>query len=384
MADEVYWFDMKSGCWVSSSYYFKSSGQLPYWVKTFNKRNFPKIYLKNQWQTSLPITVYKESLPDESLGEKGLGGQTVFPYDLAKLKKKFNNKNELFIHTPFFNTFIKDFAISSLVYDKVGKDNITDYLFIDFPATAYISQIFGIRSVEVEDAYIKLDKDIAHLLQALDDIVGKNNYIIFLTSDRGACDNPSLLKNMGLAVKFFNPYGNKIVLSAYLRAIYNNNNLVSEITDNQIYLNQSVIDRNRIDPLEIERYAASLFTQFKAVQIAIPTQIFNNSSFSTGLLKLAYHSYNPKRSGDVIFALAPGSFIVDKEQNIKSYSDCYCSCNNNTQLPLIFFSNKMRHYDVYRAVDITSVAPTLSALLDIQKPENATAPILTEVIQNIK
>jgi len=153
------------------------------------------------------------------LGEKGLEGQTVFPYDLKKLKKH-DTKYELFTHTPFFNTYIKDFAISSLVYDQIGRDEVTDYLFVVFPATAYVSERFGIRSVESEDAYLRLDKNIAHLIIALDDIIGKDNYILFLTSDRGACDNPALLKSLGQQVLFFDPLGIKLILDSYLRAIY--------------------------------------------------------------------------------------------------------------------------------------------------------------------
>ncbi len=383
LADEVYWFDMQTGKWVSSSYYFKSSQQLPPWVRTFNRRNFPKIYLKNVWQTSLPIQLYSESLPDQSLGEKGLGGQSTFPYDLSKLKSKVDNKYWLFMHTPFFNTFVKDFAISSIVYDGVGKDAVTDYLFVVFPATAYISQVFGIRSVEVEDAYIKLDKDIAHFLQALDDIVGRDNYILFLTSDRGACDNASLLRNMGLDVKYFNPYGTKLVLDAYLRGIYGMADLVDTVLGNQIYLNQKIIDRQRIDPWQIQRNAADFYSQFKAVQTAFAAQTFYKNSFNSGLLYLAYNSFNPKRSGDIIFTLAPNSFIERKDKTLLSFSDCYCTCNNQTQLPLIFFSNKFRHAHVYKHVDITGVAPTLSILINLQLPENSTDKILLEVLTNL-
>ncbi len=384
LADEVYWFDMQTGKWVSSSYYFKSTQQLPPWVRVFNRRNFPEIYLKNVWNTSLPIQMYTESLPDQSLGEKGLAGQSQFPYDLSKLKNKVDNKYWLFTHTPFFNTFIKDFAISSIVYDGVGKDDVTDYLLIVLPATAYISQIFGIRSVEVEDAYLKLDKDIAHLLQALDDIVGKDNYILFLTSDRGSCDNPNLLRNMGLDVKYFNPYGTKLVLNAYLRGIYGQENLVDMILDNQIYLNQKIIDRQHIDPWEIQRNAADFYSQFKAVQMAFAAQTFYRNSFSSGMLYLAYNSFNPKRSGDIIFTLTPDSFIENKDNTLPSFSECYCTCNNQNQLPLIFFSNKFRHKDVYKHIDITQVAPTLSALLGLQLPENSIDKILLEVLTNIK
>jgi len=384
LADEVYWFDQETGKWVSSSYYFKSTLELPRWVKIFNRRQFPKIYLKNVWNPSLPLSEYSASLPDQSLGEKGLAGQTTFPYDLKQLSHKVQDKNWLFMHTPFFNTFIKDFAISSMVYDGVGRDDVTDYLLIVFPATAYVSEVFGIRSVETQDAYLKLDKDIAHLLEALDDIVGKDKYLLFLTADRGACDNPSFLQNLGFKIDYFSPKATQLVLDSYLRAVYEQSGLVEKIIDRQVYLNQQMLDRMRLDALQVQRVAASFFSQFKAVKCALPTQLLLNNSFSSDLMYLAYHSYHPKRSGDLLFCLNPNVYIEDEEHNLESYSECACWCNAQAHLPLIFYGFGLKHKEVYRHVDITSVAPTLSLLLGLQLPQYATAPALKEILSQIQ
>ena len=379
-ADYVLWFDDKSGKWITSSYYTKSTMQLPQWVKDFNKLHLPAVYLRNTWNTTLPLDKYTESMPDATITEKGLAGQTTFPYNLALLKSKTQNKYDLLQHTPFFNTFTKDLAINAIVNLKLGKDDIPDYLFISFQANSNISKVFGIRSVEIEDSYLKLDKDISHLLQTLDDLVGKGNYIIFLTSDRGACDNPNMLKNMGQQVNYFQTRANQVLLDAYLRAVYQQSGLVEKILENQIYLNQQWIDRNHIDPLDIQRLAADLFMQIKSVQIAVPTQVLLTGSFSSGMLYYAYHSYYPGRSGDILFTLSSNSFLETQDAFLPSFSECYCHDNNNNHLPLIFYGGQIPHRSVYRHVDITSIAPTLSALLKMQLPQNATAPVLSEVM----
>ena len=380
-ADNVLWFDAQTGKWVTSSYYCKSTMQLPKWVKDFNNRNLPRIYLSNTWQTTYPVDKYSESLPDATITEKGLAGQTTFPYNLATLKTKVQNKYQLLEYTPFFNTFTKDLALSAIVYQKVGRDNVPDYLFISFTANSNISKVFGIRSVELEDAYIKLDKDIAHLLHTLDDIVGKDNYVLFLTSDRGSCDNPNFLKNLGLTINYFQSRPSQVLVNTYLRAIYNQPDMVEKIMNNQIYLNQQVIDRQRIDPLEIQRYTADLFTQIKAVQLAIPSMLLLNNSFSSDFLYYAYHSYYPGRSGDIIFTLTSNSFLETEDNRLPSFSECYCHDNNANHLPLIFYGSGIKHREVFRHVDITSIAPTLSVLLGLQLPANATAPVLTEVVE---
>ncbi len=380
-ADYVVWFDKGSGKWITSSYYTKSTMQLPQWVKDFNKLNLPAVYLNNTWNTSLPISQYTESLPDATITEKGIAGKTVFPYSLAQLKSRVQNKYDLLMHTPFFNTFTKDLAINAIVNLGLGKDNAPDYLLVSFQANSNISKFFGIRSVEIEDAYLKLDKDLSHLLQTLDDLVGKGNYIVFLTSDRGACDNPNTLRNLGQEVNYFQTRPTAVLLDSYLRAIYRQSGLVTKIIDNQIYLNQQWIDRHKIDPLQIQRLAADFFMQVKTVQIAVPTQILLNNSFSSGLLYYAYHSYYPGRSGDILFTLTSNSFLETQDAMLPSYSECYCNDNNNNHLPLIFYGAGIKHNQVYRHVDITSIAPTLSALLHIQLPQNATAPVLGEVMK---
>ena len=382
LADEVYWYDSNTGKWVTSSYYCKSSMQLPQWVKIFNKRDFPDVYLSQKWTTTYDVSQYKESLPDQSLSERGIAGQTTFPYDLAKLSKQVQNKYKMFMYTPYFDTFTKDFAISSMVYDGVGKDNVTDYLFVYFGAPSYISQVYGIRSVEEEDAYIKLDKDISHLLSALDDIVGKGNYLVFLTSDRGACDNASLLRNLDLDVNFFQIQATKVILNSYLRALYSQENIVDKIVNFQVYFNQSIVDQMRVDLLQIQRNAATFLNQFSAVQYAIPTQLLVNSGFPSGIMHLAFNSYNPVRSGDVMFVLYPNAYLETPSHDLLSSSDCYCQCNNQNQLPLIFYGFGLKHKDIYRRVDITSVAPTLSALLGIQLPQSADTPILEQVLES--
>jgi len=381
-ADYVLWYDDNTGNWITSSYYTKSSMLLPKWVKDFNELNLTDIYLNNVWTTTYPIDKYIESLPDNNLIEKGIAGQTTFPYQMSILKEKVQNKYVLLKYTPFFNTYTKDLAINAIVNLKLGKDKYPDYLFISFQANSNISKVFGIRSVEIEDAYIKLDKDLSHLLQTLDDLVGKENYIVFLTSDQGACDNPNFLRNLGLEINFVETNAYQILLNSYLRAIYKQNNLVEKIFNNQIYLNQQWIDRSHKDPLQVQRIAADFFMQINSIQIAVPTQLLLNNSFSSGLIYYAYHSYYPGRSGDIIFTLSPNSFIQTQESYLISQSACYCNDNNNNHLPLIFYGGSIKPKHIYKHVDITSIATTLSALLKIQKPQNATEPPLDHVVKN--
>jgi len=60
-ANAVYWFDIKEGKWISSSYYM---AQLPDWLNKFNEKHLPDIYMSKDWNTLLPLSKYDLSTAD--------------------------------------------------------------------------------------------------------------------------------------------------------------------------------------------------------------------------------------------------------------------------------------------------------------------------------
>jgi predicted AlkP superfamily pyrophosphatase or phosphodiesterase len=71
---------------------------------------------------------------------------------------------------------------------------VTDFLTVSISSTDYIGHSFGPNSIESEDAYLRLDKDIADFLQYLDGVLGKGNYLTFLTADHGVAHVPGFLE----------------------------------------------------------------------------------------------------------------------------------------------------------------------------------------------
>jgi hypothetical protein len=182
LGNAAYWLDNKTGRWISSSYYLN---QLPKWVNRFNNKKFPDIYLNKVWNTVIPIEDYDKSLADDNSFETGfIGGYKTFPYDLTQIRVD-TDSYALLKNTPFGNTFTKDFAVSCIVNEDLGRDEFCDYLNISFTANYNITKTFSIRSVEIADAYIRLDKDIEHFINFIDDYVGLENTLIVLTYRQG-------------------------------------------------------------------------------------------------------------------------------------------------------------------------------------------------------
>ena len=129
---------------------------------------------------------------------------------MLKCKTKLREKNDnysIITETPFGNSLLTDLAIASINGEQLGKSSFTDFLSISYSSTDYIGHGFGVVSKEIQDAYIRLDKDLERLLNFLDSDVGKENYTLFLTADHGATHVPQYLIDNSIPANYFD--GNK-------------------------------------------------------------------------------------------------------------------------------------------------------------------------------
>ncbi len=367
-ANAAFWFDDKNGHWVTSSYYMNS---LPRWVSAFNDKKLPDLYLDREWNTLLPIYEYSESIKDNNRYEKGYGqGFNSFPYDLKKLRKDVG-EYELLKTTPFGNTFTKDFALATIVNEKLGQDIYPDFISISFSATDFIGDAFGPASVEVEDAFLRLDKDLAHFLKFIDSYIGRENILLFLTSDHGATHNPEFLKDEKIPAGSFNPTSSLTLLKSYLRAIYGQGKWINSYIDQQIYLNHVLIENSKIPLREIQEKTARFMIQFEGVANAVTATTLQTTNFNDGIFKKIQNSYNQKSSADVIINLSPG-WVAKSDNKISNNS----SYSYETHVPLIWYGWKAPHKTIYLSISVTDIAPTLSAFLNIPYPNACTGKLI--------
>ncbi|WP_042249682.1 alkaline phosphatase family protein, partial [Jejuia pallidilutea] len=192
-ANAAYWFQGgQEGNWISSTFYMDA---LPKWVNNFNNSKKAESYIKD-WNTFYDIETYTESGADLNNFEGKFKGKetATFPYNLKALSKK-NGGFNILKTTPYGNSLTADFALAAIDGEGLGQDNITDVLTVSFSSTDYVGHKFGVNSKEIEDTYIRLDKDLERFFAALDEKVGKGEYVVFLTADHGAIDVPAYLQS---------------------------------------------------------------------------------------------------------------------------------------------------------------------------------------------
>ncbi|MFN8239838.1 MAG: alkaline phosphatase family protein [Bacteroidales bacterium] len=376
-ANGVYWYDSKTGTWMTSSWYRDS---LPVWVNDFNALMLSESYLNNPWNRMGDKSAYIDCLPDTNKYETGFNNVCWFPYDLKKMSTRgiINSKRDYSIlaETPFGNSFTKDFAMRLLKEEKLGLDEFTDFLSISFPATDNIGHRFGPSSVEATDAILRLDKDIAELLDYLNDKVGKKNVLVYLTAAHGVSEIPAVLEKNRIPMGYFKQTQALQLLKSYLNAVYGQGDWVKGYSEKQIFLNRVLVEDARIPLEDIQKKVARFMVQFSGVSTAYPYSAFEANDYQNGHLKRIINSFTPQRSGDVIVTLNPG--WIEKNDWVTNHNSPY---EYDAHVPLLWYGWTVNRATVVRKVNITDIAATLSTLCKIPFPNACTGEPLIEMMR---
>ena len=373
-ANAAYWFHgADEGKWITSSYYMT---ELPAWVQEFNRSQAAESYLK-PWTTFSDIAMYEESGVDVNLYEGGFQGkkEASFPYDLEKLAAA-NGGFDILKATPYGNSLTTDFAIAALEGEDLGQDKFTDFLTISYSSTDYVGHNFGVNSKEIQDTYIRLDAELARLLEALNEQVGEGNYTIFLTSDHGGVHVPAYLESVKIPGGYFDYPKFNGDLKTFLNEKYGSQDLIKNISNSQIFFNYEEVQKNDISRAELQEEIAHFVLQYEQVNGVFTRQQLESTSFTEVIASAVDKGFHQKRSGDVVVLLEP---------SVISYSgtgSTHGSGNNyDTHAPLIFYGKGIRQGSSVERTEIVDIAPTISALLGIPFPNGSTGRPLEMVLE---
>lgn len=363
---QAYWLDKDTGNWITSSYYME---QLPKWVVDFNAKKYPQEMMKSKWDLLLKAEAYTESEEDDQPYEGALSGEAkpVFPHNI--IMSSFPN-------SPFINTLSKDFALAAVEGENLGGGEYTDFLTLSFSGTDYAGHSFGPQSKEIQDVYLRLDRDIEGLLKFLDKKLGTGNYTVFLSADHAVAEVPAFnLKHeipsgvfVGSELKrkaekvLLNKYGDASAIKAY---------------DNyQIYVNQDWLDKNK---LSIDDLVATLKKGLElenGIYTVINLAEGKFASIPEYYQKKLSDIYNPKRSGEIMILPEPAWF----EGYIKgtTHGSMY---SYDTHVPLLFFGWGINKGQTFKNTYISDIAPTVAQLLGILEPNGNIGTPIEEVIK---
>ncbi|HSA04299.1 MAG TPA: alkaline phosphatase family protein [Tenuifilaceae bacterium] len=375
-ASGVYWFDQEKGTFVTSSYFTEN---IPVWLDTFNNKGFSKLYVDREWRALNPINTYEEA---DTAKVKSL-----------ETKKRLSDKLKSFVEgiigkpqpttnysrlteSPFGNLLTKDMAIATVVGEDLGRDEHTDLLCLTFSANRNIGQKYGPHSIEMEDTYLKLDKEISHFLDFLSINIGKENVLVILTSDQGIASSPDYLEKSKIPGGYFDPKKAMILLGSYLNASYGQGAWITAYHEKQIFLNRRLIEDSNIKLEDFQQKVADFMLEFSGVANSTTAHTLQTANFANGIMVKFQNSFNQRRSGDVIINLEPG--WVERNGSVSSGNSAY---DYDTHVPLIWYGWKMKRKSILSPVNMNDVAPTLSTLLGTTWPNGSMGTPIKEIVE---
>jgi predicted AlkP superfamily pyrophosphatase or phosphodiesterase len=358
-ANGAFWLEA-NGDFVSSSWYMK---ELPQWLKAFNGKELPGNYLAKGWNPLYPLNSYTSSIADDNAYENAFGRpKPTFPYNYQQAidASKWNEVQ----YTPYGNSIVKDLAIACLLGEQLGKRNETDMLCISFSSTDIIGHEMGPRAVETEDMYLRLDKDIEELLNTLDNEIGKNNYLLFLTSDHGAADVPAHLIDQRIPAGHLFRGNIKKQLREFMQRQHGDSLIISSVSNEQVYIDELRLIQRQMDIRDIEQETCRELMRIEGVAEAYPSEALRNGAFSEPDTRaLLLNGFNHQRSGNVAYLMRP--HFMDHGRRGTSHGTGY---SYDTHVPLLFFGAGIKNGETFEYVAITQIAPTVTELLRIGRP----------------
>lgn len=370
LADAAFWFSSDEQKWISSEFYTNNN---PEWLKEFNEQDLVDKYLSNPWKLSLSEENYAQSSPDENNYETPLfkNGGTTFPYNLLEAYRQ--EGIGILKSIPQGNTMTTDLAIQLIQSEKLGEDEVLDFLSISYSATDYVGHRFGVGSREVHDTYIKLDQDIARLISYLNTTIGKDKYLLFLTSDHGAGEVRNSLKEKNLPHGKIETKKLKEELDSALDAKFGPSEWISSFINLNVYLNNKSFESGFVEKQKIVDFLVE-YIKTKNGVLDVWTQSHTVSQPYLNLLTA--NGFLNRESGDLIMV---------EQASWTNYSDKGSTHGSpyhyDTHVPLLIYGNGVSRGQTFKAYTIAEIAPTIAQLLKVPCPELSEGEVIKELFK---
>ena len=319
--DAIVWFDEHGDLFTTSTAFSKApESSIDAFIKAHPIEN-PK---GTEWTRSLPASRYQYA--DEPDGERAnLGWGMAFPHTLGTEDRNFYPRWE---ESPWSDEYLEQMAEAAVDGMHLGTGQSTDFVGISFSALDLVGHAFGPRSHEVQDTIVRLDRTIGRFLDFLDQRVGRDNYVLALSSDHGVGDIPEQVGGTRLSpetvVRVIDEVLRGTLEDAPPRDIrdvirpFNGTGLyVAGVSNNDVYFRASVFDRLLKDPKTMQAVIDAL-TGIPGIAGVLRSDVLSAPAARTSadaMTRAAALSYVPRQSGDLVLVLQENAIMSTSAAN---------------------------------------------------------------------
>jgi arylsulfatase A-like enzyme len=391
-ADAALWFQERFERFVTSSYYPLRPDLL-----AFNERvaAFLADGAHRQWTLSGripsadldrvtfdPPELYGAKEPPKGYGE-------TFPHALPNAKAV--------VSSPWGDILVLELARFVIERMKLGADpSRPDLVFVGLSATDYYGHWFGPDSKEIAEGIVRLDATFGAFFRWLDDRVGKDRALVWLTADHGVQaipqvarekekrrtgrENPSVAGRVDLnngdgpSPKVIDGSADRLSLEVELgrrhgfelekTALNSEEGIVIFFEEPTLYLNRAVLARRRIPVEKAKEEVRDWVRALPGVLAAYTnTEIQNGLPPGAAQALAVERSFRPDRSGDVYVILKPGWMWSYRRDAGTTHGQ---PCEDDMRVPLAAWGPGVEAGVSNAPVSPLSIARTVAALFGFE------------------
>lgn len=341
MADGAYWFDDKTGNFVSSTFYF---AHLPAWVDQFNKSRPADKYANLDW-----------------MGHK-------MPAAGGKLYSALEA-------TPYGNELIEQFAQRALAAEKLGEDGKIDLLTISYSANDYVGHRDGPDAPEVRDMAIRVDKLIGELMRAADAQAGPGRVLYVLTADHGVAPVPEVNRDRKMPGGRLRARPMRQAVESALTQTFGQGHWIDDMSDT-VSFDPAAIAAHKLEPSAVQNVAAETLRAMPHIfRVYTRSQLMNGQILADQVGVMVRNGFNAARSPDVIIIPDPYWMFSASGTTHGTPFDY------DSHVPILFLGAQIRAGRYNGNVAENDIAPTLATMLEIETPSGSVGRVLDEMLR---
>ena len=349
----AFWISDETGKWATTTYY----KDVPNSMSQRNYRTPLSERLDTMvWTPSMALDSYHGVPPQKK----------YFPFRHS-FPKKSADRYVKYKASALVNTEVTDMAIDYIKSLQLGqRDDVIDMLNIGYTVAPYKYGVDGDMRLEMQDSYLRLDRQLERLLGAIKENVGLENTLIFLVSsgyfDEAAEDEPRYRIPTGS----FSMKRAVSLLNSYLSAKHGNDQYVDGSYRNMIYLDHSTLERHGLEVSDVSRDARDFVVMMSGVaDVKSLTDIVGET---TPELRRIGRGLDPKTAGDLRLEFAPGWTVND---DVRLPVTSWQVREGNPATPAFIMGPGVPVKIETGEVNASAIAPTVSSVMRIRSPNGA-------------
>ena len=352
-----FWYSVGARGFVSNAFYYPE-GTEPEWLAGYNESWHADV--PQAWDLLMPGGAYQHE-DDRSHERPPRGWTNVFPHAYAQ--QGTSGYYDQLRYAPDGDRITMGLATLIIEEESLGEDSIPDLLSISLSATDRIGHAFGPNSREAEDNLHRLDLLLAEFLDYLENRLGREGFVLALSSDHGMRSIPEYAPGAQLAATRVFSLRLTDRLNRHLSARLNvDQKLLTALVMPWLYFNESAIKRLNLDPDSVYGIAGEWLEARSEISRTVPVSRLDDC-IEDETCRLIRNVRFEGRSGEMYVVESRNSFVsADPPVYAASHGSPYLA---DLRVPVLFYGANLRPAVVDRRVTPRHIAPTLAARLQL-------------------